>query len=283
MRYFDVPESSAGTDARVVIIPVPYEATTSYGGGTALGPRAIFEASSYVELYDEELQDDPYTVGITSVDPLDVTGSPSDIWVRIEDATARVARDGRLPVMLGGEHSITPAAVRGVARHVPRLTVIQFDAHADLREEYQGSKDSHACAMARVRETAPAVQIGIRSLSRPEAELIVREKLPVFFAHRIKRDPHWIDKAVSSIATDDIYVTIDVDVFDGAILPETGTPEPGGLDWYEVTGCLKKLAEAKHLVGLDIVELAPREGRHASDFMVAKLLYKCIGYWKQGR
>jgi len=277
-RYFDLPEVHAGEDARFVIVPVPFEATTSYGEGTARGPAAILTASRYVELYDEELKAEPFTAGIATAQTLDVTGTPEDVMARIEERVGGIAAAGHVPIVLGGEHSITPPAVRGVASAVGDITVVQFDAHADLRDEYEGTKLSHASAMARVRERFPAVQIGIRSLSKPEAEWIERDKLPVFFGHQIARDAGWMERALAAIETPNVYLTIDIDALDPSLVPQTGTPEPGGLSWYDVTKFIKMLAQRKRVVGLDLVELAPQEGHHAADFIAAKLVYKCIGF-----
>ncbi len=283
MRFFDLPPHLSDDASKAVVLPVPFEATTTFGKGTAAGPRAVLEASQQVELYDEELRTEPCRVGIATADPVDVTGIPEEVLARVEERVATIAGEGKLPLVVGGEHSITPAAVRGVGRYHKDITVVQLDAHADLREEYDGTRYSHACAMARVREHFPAVQVGIRSLSQPEAEWIARDGLPVFYAHDIARGGNWAEKAIASIATDWVYVTIDVDVFDLSLMPDTGTPEPGGLGWYEVTDFLCRLTARKRAVGFDIVELAPVEGRRSSDFLVAKLLYKCIGYWSQAQ
>lgn len=276
MTFFDLP--SAGANARFVIVPVPYERTTTYGKGTANGPAAILEASQQVELYDDELDREPSDAGIGAVDPISVDGSPDDVLARVESAVAEIAGRAQIPIILGGEHSITPAAVRGVGRHTENLTVVQLDAHADLREDYEGTLLSHACTMARVRERYPAVQVGIRSLSAPEAELIQRERMSVFFARDMLESDTWMTEALKAVHTDAIYVTIDVDAFDPAVIATTGTPEPGGMGWYQTLAFLRKLMGEKRVVGFDIVELAPREGNHASDFAAAKLLYKCIGY-----
>lgn len=278
MIFFDLPKEYSGKDARFVIVPVPFERTTTYGKGTANGPAAILEASQQVELYDDELASEPAAEGIASVDPIDIGGSPEEVLARVEETVAAIAAQGKIPIVLGGEHSITPAAVRGVGRHRGEFTVVQLDAHADLREEYEGTPLSHACAIARVREGYPAVQVGIRSLSAPEAALIEREKLPVFFARDMYGSDTWMDEAIAAIATGDIYLTIDVDAFDPAVIPNTGTPEPGGMGWYQTLTFLKRLMGRKRVVGFDIVELAPREDHPVSDFTVAKLLYKCIGY-----
>lgn len=279
--YFDLPPKlSSYESARVAVLPVPFERTTTYIKGTAKAPRAILEASAQVELYDEELGMETCDVGIATLSPLKSTSGPIEKYLeKINLAVSRICRDGKLPVMIGGEHSITPPAVRAIAEKHPSLTVVQLDAHADLRESYEGTKWSHACAMARVLEIAPAVQVGIRNLSKDEANRVSKENLPVFFAHKIKGDKNWIENVVNAVKTEDVYITVDVDVFDSSIMPDTGTPEPGGLDWYDVTSILRALSSKKNVVAMDFVELCPQRGHHASDFMVAKLIYKCIGYW----
>ena len=208
---------------------------------------------------------------------------PKDLASALAPHIERIIDDGKVPLALGGEHSITPAIFAVVHSRHPDTTVVQLDAHTDLRQEYDGEPMSHACAMARVRDLAPAVQVGIRNISRGEAEWVSRDKLPVFYAHRIREDGRWMEKALGEIRTEKVYVTIDLDAFDSSLMPMTGTPEPGGLGWYDATEFLKRLMGAKRVVGLDIVELAPREGMHAADFMAAKLAYKCVGYMMSGK
>ena len=267
--------------ARIVVLPIPYEATVSYGRGTARGPSAIIEASSQVELYDDELGCEPCDVGISTLPLLSVKGlTPPQLMERVETAVGKVVADGKYPLVLGGEHSITPAGVRAMQSAHGDITVVQLDAHADLREEYEGSGLNHACTMARVLEICPAVQIGIRSLSTEEALRAKKEGLPIFFDRDLRSDSGWIKKMLSAIKSKKVYVTIDVDVFDGSFLPATGTPEPGGLDWHQTNDLLRVLFSEKRVVGMDLVELAPIDGIHAYNFLVAKLAYKCIGYWR---
>ncbi len=284
--YFDLPKNlSTYEKSSVVILPVPFEATTSYIKGTAKAPLAILTASLQVELYDEELGFEPASVGIFTMPSLKVKGKKiNEIMQEIESAFKRTISDGKLPIMIGGEHSITPSAVRASSKFYKRnLTVVQLDAHADLREKYDGTKWSHACAMARVLEICPTVHIGIRNISKEEAILIKREKIPILFAHEIIGHKNWIADALSAIKTNNVYITFDVDVFDCSILPDTGTPEPGGLTWYDALSLIKAISKEKNIIAFDFVELCPRKGHHASDFTVAKLIYKCIGYWAKGR
>ncbi len=278
------PSLSAYDSASVAVLPIPYEATVSYGRGTARGPSAIIEASQQVELYDEELSCEPCDVGIATLDPVEVAGvAPSKLTEVVAPAVAKILSDGKLPLVFGGEHSVTPAVVSAVVKAHPDITVVQFDAHADLRSEYEGERMSHASAMARVREMAPAVQVGIRNISEEEAHVAGREGMGIFFAKEMRRDESWMKRALEHIETDEVYVTIDLDAFDSSVMPATGTPEPGGMDWYQVTDFLRMVAASKRVVGFDVVELAPIAGFHACDFLAAKLAYKCIGYWRESR
>jgi agmatinase len=269
--------------SKVAVLPVPYEATVSYGGGTSKGPAAILSASTQVELYDEELGCEPCAIGVATLDAPNLYDvKPSDLKEVISPLVAKILSDQKLPIIFGGEHSITPAAFAAVYEVHPEITVVQLDAHADLRQEYEGERMSHACAMARIRESAPAVQIGIRNLSFEEAQWVKRDKLPIFYAMDICGNDRWMNRAIEKIKTEKVYVTVDVDVFDSSVMPATGTPEPGGLGWYDVTKFLRQLTNKKRVVGFDFVELAPAPNLHACDFLVAKLAYKCIGYWHDG-
>jgi agmatinase len=264
--------------AKAAVLSIPYEATVSYGGGTMRGPAAIIDASDHVELYDEELGLEPYTVGVATPRPIDVEGlATSKLADRIAPAVKKVLSDGKWPLILGGEHSITPALLHAYEGHRGKLTVVQFDAHADLRDSYEGDRMSHACAMARARELFPAVQVGIRSMSEGEVPLAKRHAGEIFYAHEMKRDNRWMERALSKIATDEVYITFDVDALDASVMPATGTPEPGGMNWWQCVDFLKMLFKEKDVVGMDIVELAPIEHMHAYDFLIAKLAYKCLG------
>lgn len=283
-NFLGIPEEfSSYTKAAVAVLPVPFEHTVSYGGGTHLGPKAIIDASSQVELYDEELGSEPYEVGIATLDPIPLEGaSTQQMTERVKKAVTNILNDNKLPFVFGGEHSITPPIVQAIAS-LGDVTVVQLDAHADLRQEYEGDPMSHASAMARVREICPAVQVGIRNLSREEADWIRRDKLDIFFAHEMKKNITWMTEAIAAIKTEKVYITIDIDAFDSSIMPATGTPEPGGMDWYQVTNFLRMLSQQRKVVGFDLVELAPIKSLHACDFLTAKLAYKCIGYWRKSR
>lgn len=265
--------------ARVVVLPVPYEATVTYGRGTARGPKAILEASKNMELYDDELGRNVSEVGIHTLHRLDVKSrGPEKAIGEVERSVGRILAANKFPVIIGGEHSITVGAVRAMRKRFSDLCVLQLDAHADLRESYGGTRFSHACVMARVIELCPAVQVGVRSLSDEEAALIKGRSLSVFWATDIHGSDEWFEEAISRLSGR-VYVTIDLDVLDTGIMPSTGTPEPGGLGWYQTTGFLKRVADSREVVGFDVVELAPNSSNRAPDFLAAKLVYKLIGYF----
>ena len=274
-------EHSQYATSRAVIFPVPLERTTSYEHGTRNGPAAILAASRNMELYDEELELEPYKeIGTHTLPAIDTAdGTLDEVISEIFTAQLGLLEDEKFTVALGGEHSLTPPLVSATAKKYKNLSVLQIDAHADLRDEYQGNPASHACAMRRVVEICPAVQVGIRSLSFEEAQAIPRLRTSVYWAKDIARAPlkSWIAKVLADLSPN-VYLTIDLDGFDPAIVPATGTPEPGGLDWMQVTSLVRAVADHKKIVGMDVVELLPQPGDHASDFLAAKLVYKCLGY-----
>jgi len=269
---------AAYADAAVVVVPVPYERTVSYGGGTARGPAAILEASAYVELYDEVLGEEPWQKGIHTAPEVAPLDDPEAFLARLEDRAREVFTDGKFPVFLGGEHALTTAPVRAAREAFEDLSVLQLDAHADLRQEYMGTPWSHASVMRRIHDLGvPAVPIGIRAVSPEEMRFIRAHDLPVFWSHRIAHGDEWIDTALSALS-DTVYLTFDVDFFDPSLMPATGTPEPGGGFWHETMRFLGYVFQEKRVVGMDVVELAPIEGLHAPDFVVARLVYRAIGY-----
>lgn len=289
-RYTPVPPENFGglpdehskyETSRAVIFPVPLERTTSYEHGTRNGPAAIIAASRNMELYDEELELEPYKeIGIHTLPAIDTAdGTLDEVITELFTAQLALLEDKKFPVALGGEHSLTPPLVSAIAKKFKDLSVLQIDAHADLRDEYQGNPASHACAMRRVVEVCPAVQVGIRSLSIEEAQAIPHLRTKVYWAKDIVRAPMkaWIAKVLDDLSAN-VYLTIDLDGFDPAFVPATGTPEPGGLDWVQVTSLIRAVADHKKIVGMDVVELLPQPGDHASDFLAAKLVYKCLGY-----
>ncbi|WP_204152370.1 agmatinase [Leptolyngbya sp. CCY15150] len=271
--------------ARVVILPIPYEATTTYRKGCQDGPASILDASQQVEYYDEELEQEYWPVGIYTHTPIADTRSQPMLTaaVMLQDTCKTVRSlwdDGKFVIGLGGEHSITEGLVRAYQESSSTpFTVVQIDAHADLRQEYEGSIHNHACVMRRVLDMGlPTVQIGIRSICREEADLIRDKNLCVFRAREIARQPDWIDRAIASIPTQSVFLTIDLDGIDPTQMPGVGTPEPGGLDWYGLTEFLRRLFEEYDVLGCDVMELAPVVDSVVSEFTAAKLVYKLIGY-----
>jgi agmatinase len=271
---FDLPpESCDPATAAAVFVPVPYDRTASWLKGATGGPAAILEASRQVELWDIETASEPWRRGIAALPPIELDGPPEELAPRVATAVGALVAEGRLPIVLGGEHSVTIGAVEAVWQAFPRLSVLQIDAHADTRESYQGSSHSHACVMARVRELCPIVQVGIRSVDTEEVAGL--EPHRVFWAHEIApaSDDTWIEEVVARL-TPEVYVTIDLDAFDPSLLPATGTPEPGGLDWYQVMRLLARTARQRRVVAFDVVELLP--GHAPSAFLAAKLVYRFL-------
>jgi agmatinase len=264
--------------ARVVVLPVPLDRTTSYVAGTRTGPHEILIASSHMELWDEETGTDVHSIGIFTLPEMEFPFAAMDEVVdEIRRVASEIVARGKFPLVLGGEHSITPPIVAAVAQKHPRLSVLQIDAHADLRESFMGTPHNHACAMRRVLEHARTTQVGIRSLSPEEAAAIPTLPTTVFYDFNMRRDPDWIDRVVDSLG-DTVYITIDCDGLDPAIMPATGTPEPGGLTWYEALALLRRVIESRNVVGCDLVELSPIPGNVAPNFLCAKLVYKILSY-----
>ena len=269
-------EFSALERSRAVVLPVPYDFTTTYVGGARSGPRAILSASQNMELWDEELGA-TYRAGIHTLPEVEPTAAgPEAMVARVEEAVGWILDQDRLPVMLGGEHSITAGAVRAAAARFPGLSVLQLDAHADMRDRYLDSPFSHACVMRRIREHVPASSVGIRSLSEEEAEHLRRHPAPLWSTRQFRALKGGLEPILESL-TGEVFVTFDLDALDPSILPATGTPEPGGLDWYEAVDLLAAVARRTRIVGFDVVELAPIAGQVASDFLAARLTYRLIG------
>lgn len=263
--------------ARAVILPVPYEQTTSYKPGTKNGPKAIIDASAYVEFYDDESGAEVYKQGIHTAESLVFKGSVKDDFALIENTFAKALTHDKFVVGLGGEHSITFPIVRAFFKKFNNLSVLQLDAHSDLRDEYESSRYSHACVMRRIHELSlNIVQVGIRSQCIEEADFIKEESINTFYAYKIHKQDFL--QPVLDALTDDVFITIDVDYFDPSIMPSTGTPEPGGFLWDETLAFLKQVFMKKNVVGFDVVELSPIAGLVHPDFMIAKLIYKLLGY-----
>jgi len=267
--------------AKVVLVSVPYEKTVSYLKGTINGPSAIINASRYMELFDDELNQETYKIGIHTMNALEVENLAPEVMVeKVYASTQELLKAGKFPVIIGGEHSMSSGAVRAFKETYPNLSVLQLDAHYDLRDEYQGSKFSHACAARRICEICPVVQVGVRSLSKEEREFLngqAGDKVKTISVYDILDTPMWKDR-VSNSLSENVYVTIDLDVFDPALMPAVGTPEPGGIGWYEMLDLLRDISKDKRIVGFDVVELCPIKGQISSDFLAAKLIYRILGY-----
>jgi agmatinase len=267
----------------VAILPVPFERTTSYGKGAAAGPAAILRASQAMELWDEELESEPYRIGISTLPPF--LPDAFDLEAALAELQAECHRHlkaGKFLVTLGGEHSLSIAPIRAARQVHGEIGVVQFDAHADLRAEYDGTPYSHASVMRRVHEAGiPHVAVGVRSLSKPEAELVREINLPILWGHELGRAEARFGPLIAALPQK-VYLTFDIDYFDPALVPATGTPEPGGGDWRGALGMLRTLFETKTVVAMDVVELAPFAPLPASDFLAAKLVYKCLAYLAAG-
>lgn len=283
LSFLGLPtEARAASGPRVALLPIPYDLTTSYQPGARRGPLALLEASTHLETYDEELAVDLSTqVRLETLEPVvPDTSGPAATMARIQRVAEEVLATGAFLVGLGGEHSVTAPLVAAVRKRHPQLGVLQLDAHADLREEFEGSPDNHACVMHRILDMGvPIAQVGIRSLTEPEHRLIREGRVTTVFAPEAVQAPvsDFLPRLLAALPQE-VYVTVDLDVFDPAIMPATGTPEPGGLFWYRVLEILRAVAAAKRIVAFDVVELAPLPGFVAPDFLAAKLVYKLLGY-----
>jgi agmatinase len=273
-----LPETRSFDDSAVVILPIPVDRTTSYVPGTRNGPREILIASSHMELWDEEVGADVHGVGIFTMPEMELPfGELEPLMAEIRRVASEVLARDKFLVALGGEHSITPPLVAAAAARSRGLSVLQIDAHADLRDCYMGTPHNHACAVRRALEYAPVTQVGIRSLSAEEAQALPSLNTTIFYDATMRRDPHWIDRVVDTLS-ETVYITIDVDGLDPAIMPATGTPEPGGLSWYEILALLRATIARKTVVACDVVELSPLPGLVAPNFLCAKLIYKILTY-----
>jgi agmatinase len=272
------PAFTSYEDAKFVVVPVPYDLTSTYHSGSRRGPGAILEASANMELYDEELQQETYRIGIYTLPPLDADArGPAEMISTVQCGIAGVIKDGKIPVMIGGEHSISFGAVKAMREIWPEITVLQLDAHADLRESYQGSPYSHAAVARRIVEICPLVQAGIRSLSVEEAEFRAANPIRSYSADFILDNPSW-KEAICNGLYGDVYLTVDLDVLDPAVMPSTGTPEPGGIFWQDLLSLIREVSCRCRIRGFDVVELAPIPGMIAPDFLAAKLIYRIMGY-----
>lgn len=262
-------------EAEIILQSLPYDGTSSWGKGADRGFEAMIEASEYVETYDIETDSEVYTRGIHLPDPVIDDSSPEANTVAVYRRTRELLQSGKFLTFFGGEHSVSIGTIRAFREAWPDLTVLQMDAHTDLRPEYHGSPFNHACALHEASKHVNLVQVGIRSMDTVELPYLNRNQC--YFAEEIAGTTGWMEKSIGQM-TDNVYITFDLDCFDPSVMPSTGTPEPGGLDWITVIRYLRKVFQEKNVVGFDIVELAPIEGLHAPDFTAAKLYYKMLNY-----
>jgi agmatinase len=261
--------------AKVVILPVPYDGTSTWIKGADKGPAALIDASTHLELYDIETDSEVYKQGIFTAGAVGGKGAPEKMAAEVKTAVSDFLKQDKFVVTIGGEHSVTIGAAAAYQEKYKGLSVLQLDAHADLQREYRGSKYNHACVMTHVHGPSPIVQVGLRSLDLKEKPFL--EAGRVFFAQDIYDRSDWQDQAIAKL-TGQVYITIDLDAFDPSVLPSTGTPEPGGLGWYQVMAFLKKVCQEREVVGFDVVELCPNPREKSSDFLAAKLIYKLLSY-----
>lgn len=275
-NYAGIPNEFAKKEtAGIVLIPVPYDGTSTWQKGAEKGPEAFLEASENMELYDIETDTEVYKEGIYLAEPVTEDTSPESMVEAVYEATKGYLLKKKFVTLIGGEHSISIGSIRAFNEVYDDLTVLQLDAHADLRKEYEGSTCNHACAMYEASKNTNLIQVGIRSMDKSEKLVMDTER--VFFAHEMELDNYWIDNAID-LMTNNVFITIDLDAFDPSILPSTGTPEPGGLWWNETLYFLKRVFNEKNVVGFDIVELCPNPNDKSSDFLAAKLYYKLLSY-----
>lgn len=274
--YAGIPEQYGKIEtSKVVLIPVPYDETSTWQKGADKGPEAFLKASENMELYDIETDSEVYKNGVFLADEVLKNASPEEMVKTIHDVTKTYIRKNKFVTLIGGEHSISIGSIRAFNECFNNLTVVQIDAHADLRKEYNGSAFNHACALHEASQTTNLIQVGIRSMDSIEKTIMDMDK--TFFAHDLAQDDYWMENAVD-LMTDNVFITLDLDAFDPSILPSTGTPEPGGLLWYETLEFLRSIFKEKNVVGFDIVELCPNENDKSSDFLAAKLYYKMLSY-----
>ena len=274
--YAGIPENYAKLEtANVVLIPVPYDGTSTWQKGADKGPNAFLNASENMELYDIETDSEVYKQGIYLAEPITVNATPEALVDAVHQETKSYIKKNKFVTVFGGEHSISIGTIRAFNEMFPSLTVLHIDAHADLRKSYDGSSCNHACAVYEASQNTNLIQVGIRSMDIKEKSIMNLDK--TYFAHEMAMDDSWMYLAIDQM-TDNVFITFDLDAFDPSIMPSTGTPEPGGLLWYETLDFLKKVFKEKNVVGFDIVELCPNEVDKSSDFLAAKLYYKMLSY-----
>lgn len=274
--YAGIPDQFSKLDqSKIVLIPVPYDGTSTWQQGADKGPDAFLEASENMELYDIETDSEVYQQGVFLADAVTENASPEAMVDAVHQTTKKYIKKNKFVTLFGGEHSISIGSIRAFNEMFEDLTVLHIDAHADLRESYEGSSCNHACAVYEASQTTNLIQVGIRSMDAIEKTVMDEEK--TYFAHEMAEDDSWMDSAIDQM-TDNVFITLDLDALDPSIMPSTGTPEPGGLLWYETLEFLKQVFEEKNVVGFDIVELCPNENEKSSNFLAAKLYYKMLSY-----
>lgn len=274
--YAGIPEEFARLEnAKIVLIPVPYDGTSTWLKGADKGPEAFLNASENMELYDIETDTEVYKQGVYLTEAVTENSSPEALVNAVHKATKEYIKKNKFVTIFGGEHSVSIGTIRAFNEHFNSLTVLHIDAHADLRKEYEGSKCNHACAVYEASQTTNLIQVGIRSMDIIEKTIMDEDK--TYFAHEMALDDTWMDSAIDQM-TDNVFITFDLDAFDPSIMPSTGTPEPGGLLWFETLEFLKQVFAEKNVVGFDIMELCPNSKAKASDFLAAKLYYKMLSY-----
>lgn len=261
--------------AKVLLQSFPYDGTSTWGKGANSGFESFLDAAENMELYDIETDSEVYKQGIHILPEISDFQSPEDMFRKTYERTKSLISEGKFLTFFGGEHSISIGIMKAIIEENPKITILQLDAHADLRKDYLGTPYNHACALHQANNTAKLIQVGIRSMDICEKQYLKTENC--YFAEKLKLQPHWMDESISKM-TDDVYITLDLDVLDPSVMPSTGTPEPGGLDWTTLTNYLKKVFQTKNVVGFDIVELAPIDGLKSPQFLVAKLYYKMLSY-----
>jgi agmatinase len=274
--YAGIPEEFSKLEkSKIVLIPVPYDGTSTWQKGADKGPDAFLDASANMELYDIETATEVYQQGIYLADAVTENESPKSMVEAVHQETKKYIKKNKFVTIFGGEHSISIGTIRAFNEMFPSLTVLHIDAHADLRKSYEGSNFNHACAVYEASQTTNLIQVGIRSMDIIEKTVMDEDK--TYFAHEMAIDDTWMDSAIDQM-TDNVFITFDLDAFDPSIMPSTGTPEPGGLLWYETLEFLKQVFAEKNVVGFDIVELCPNSKDKSSDFLAAKLYYKMLSY-----
>ena len=274
--YAGIPDEYAKLEAsKIVLIPVPYDGTSTWQKGADKGPKAFLEASENMELYDIETDSEVYKNGIYLTEPVTLNATPETMVDAVHQETKKYINKNKFVTIIGGEHSVSIGTIRAFNEVFQNLTVLHIDAHADLRKSYEGSACNHACAVYEASQNTNLIQVGIRSMDVQEKSVMDFDQ--TYFAHEMATDDTWMDSAIDKM-TNNVFITFDLDAFDPSILPSTGTPEPGGLLWYETLEFLKEVFKEKNVVGFDIVELCPNENEKSSDFLAAKLYYKMLSY-----